>query len=94
VAPRADEAVGAADGAAIELIEQAKFTAVAKTIAELRRLKDVVTPAVLLQKALDLTGYDAVLLSEFLGQRKLANPNKLLEQARAIDQAQPAQGRN
>lgn len=40
----------------------------------------------LLRKALDLTGYDAALLSEFLGERKLANLQKLLEMAREFDQ--------
>lgn len=40
----------------------------------------------LLRHALDLTGYDAALLSEFLGERKLANLQKLLEMAREFDQ--------
>jgi ATP-dependent helicase/nuclease subunit A len=66
--------------------EQAKVRFAAATIRELRRLKDIVSPAVLLQTALDLTGYDAVLLAEFLGERKLANLHKLLEQARATEQ--------
>lgn len=42
--------------------------------------------APLLRLALDLTGYDAALLTEFLGPRKLANLQKLLEMARAFDQ--------
>jgi ATP-dependent helicase/nuclease subunit A len=33
------------------------------------------------------TGYDALLLAEFLGQRKLANLQKLIEQARSFDRA-------
>ena len=33
------------------------------------------------------TGYDALLLAEFLGQRKLANLHKLIEQARSFDRA-------
>jgi ATP-dependent helicase/nuclease subunit A len=41
--------------------------------------------ATLLNEALARTGYDAVLLAEFLGERNLANLQKLLEQARAAD---------
>ena len=39
----------------------------------------------MLGEALDRTGYDAVLLAEFLGERKLANLHKLMERARAAD---------
>ncbi len=39
----------------------------------------------LIHKAMDRTGYDAVLLAEFLGERKLANLHKLIEQARDFD---------
>ncbi len=49
----------------------------AATIAHLRAIKDRVPIATLLNTALDRTGYDAVLLAEFLGERKLANLNKL-----------------
>ena len=41
----------------------------------------------LLNEALALTGYDAALLAEFMGERKLANLRKLLEQARTFDQS-------
>ena len=37
--------------------------------------------------ALEKTGYDALLLAEFLGERKLANLHKLIEQARQFDAA-------
>ena len=47
-------------------------------------MKDRVPIARLLQEALARTGYDAVLLAEFLGQRKLANLQKLIEQARSL----------
>ncbi|MEX2306351.1 MAG: UvrD-helicase domain-containing protein [Pirellulales bacterium] len=65
--------------------ERAKVAAAAETIRHLRSIKDRVPIATLLGEALDRTGYDAVLVTEFLGQRKLANMHKLLERARAAD---------
>ncbi len=65
--------------------ERAKASAAADAIRRLRTLKDRVPIATLLGEALDRTGYDAVLLAEFLGERKLANLHKLLERARAAD---------
>jgi len=65
--------------------EHSKVTAAAQTMRRLRDLKDRVPIATLLNQALDRTGYDAVLLAEFLGQRKLANLHKLMESARAAD---------
>ncbi|HEX2476824.1 MAG TPA: 3'-5' exonuclease, partial [Lacipirellulaceae bacterium] len=65
--------------------ERAKTSAAAATIRALRALKERVPIATLLGEALDRTGYDAVLLAEFLGERKLANLHKLLERARAAD---------
>ncbi len=65
--------------------EQAKVEAAARTLRRLRCLKDSVPIAELLNTALDLTGYDAVLVTEFLGERKLANLQKLIEQARTAD---------
>jgi ATP-dependent helicase/nuclease subunit A len=65
--------------------ECAKVAAAAETIRALRAMKDRVPIATLLGEALDRTGYDAVLLAEFLGDRKLANLQKLLERARAAD---------
>jgi ATP-dependent helicase/nuclease subunit A len=38
---------------------------------------------------MELTGYDAVLLTEFLGPRKAANIEKLIEQARTLDRSSP-----
>ncbi len=52
----------------------------------MRQIKDRVPVAVLLETALARTGYDAVLLAEYLGQRKLANLHKLIERARVADQ--------
>ena len=48
-------------------------------------MKDRLPVAQLIHEALDRTGYDAVLLAEFLGERKLANLHKLIEQARSFD---------
>ena len=59
----------------------------ANTLNDLRRLKDRLPIAALLNGALALTGYDAALLAEFMGQRKLANLRKLVDQARAFDQS-------
>src|SRR5262249_36252658 len=61
--------------------------AASATISHLRAIKDRVPIASLLTAALDRTGYDAVLLGEFLGERKLANLHKLLERARVADQS-------
>ena len=49
------------------------------------RDKDSLPIATLLDEALARTGYDAALLAEFLGERKLANLHKLIEQARTAD---------
>lgn len=65
--------------------EQAKVEAAARTLRQLRSLKDILPIAALVNSALDLTGYDAVLVTEFLGERKLANLQKLVEQARTAD---------
>lgn len=59
----------------------------ANTLAELSRLKDRRSIAGLLRTALERTGYDALLLAEFLGERKLANLHKLIDQARVYDRS-------
>ncbi|NOY41966.1 MAG: UvrD-helicase domain-containing protein [Planctomycetes bacterium] len=69
--------------------ERAKTARAAATLTELRSQKDHRLVAQLLKQAIALTGYDATLLCEFLGQRKLANVHKLIEQARAIDRTSP-----
>ncbi len=56
----------------------------ADVLAELRACKDRVRVSELIERALDRTGYDATLLCEFLGERKLANLQKLEEQARSF----------
>ncbi len=53
----------------------------------LRAKKDRLPVAALIREALARTGYDALLLAEFLGERKLANLRKLIDQARSFDQS-------
>ena len=59
----------------------------AETLRDLRGMKDRVPVARLIREALDRTAYDAILLAEFLGERKLANLYKLIEQARSFDES-------
>jgi ATP-dependent helicase/nuclease subunit A len=59
----------------------------ASVLSELRAIKDRVSVAELMRHALERTGYDAVLLAEFLGERKLANLRKLIDQARGFDRS-------
>jgi ATP-dependent helicase/nuclease subunit A len=70
-------------------VERAKVTQAGNVLLQLRLAKDSLLVADLLTKAIELTGYDAVLLSEFLGHRKLANLHKLVEQARTLDRLNP-----
>jgi len=56
-------------------------------LEQLRSLKDRVPLVELLQRAISSTGYDAALLLEFLGPRKLANLRKLIEKAREFDRS-------
>jgi ATP-dependent helicase/nuclease subunit A len=65
--------------------EQRKAGAAAKTLQFLREHKDSLPIASLLDEAFARTAYDAALLGEFLGERKLANLQKLQEQARVAD---------
>ncbi|MGO9111388.1 MAG: UvrD-helicase domain-containing protein, partial [Thermoguttaceae bacterium] len=71
----------------ITLEERARVRFAAETLRELRDKKDRMPIAQLLHAALAKTGYDALLLAEFLGERKLANLHKLIEQARQFDAA-------
>lgn len=57
------------------------------TLADLRAIKDRRPTAQLIEEALSRTGYDAVLVAEFLGERKLANLRKLVDQARSFDRS-------
>ncbi len=56
-------------------------------LAELRQFKDRLPITDLIRRVLDLTGYDAALAAEFLGERKLANLEKLIEMARVFDRS-------
>ncbi|MCH2115032.1 MAG: UvrD-helicase domain-containing protein [Pirellulales bacterium] len=69
--------------------ERAKVERAAETIRHLRAQKDQMLVAELLSEAIARTGYDATLLCEFLGRRKLANVEKLVEQARMLDRTSP-----
>jgi ATP-dependent helicase/nuclease subunit A len=64
---------------------QAEYAA--ETLRTLRASKDRLPLPRLIQEAFERTGYDALLLAEFLGERKLANLHKLIEQARSFDRA-------
>ncbi len=70
-------------------VERAKALRAASTITELRQQKDRMLVAELLSEAIAATGYDATLLTEFLGERKWANVQKLIEQARTLDRTRP-----
>ncbi len=67
--------------------ESEKVAFAARTLRELQALKDRIPIAALLQETLARTGYDAILLAEFLGERKLANLHKLIDHARTMDAA-------
>lgn len=67
--------------------QRRRVTFAAETITALREIKDRVAVTELIHRALSWTGYDAVLLAEFLGERKLANLRKLIEQARSFDRS-------
>lgn len=69
--------------------EQAKCLRVASIIRNLRTKKNELLVAELLLEAFALTGFDAALTAEFLGHRKWANVQKLVEQARTHDRHAP-----
>ncbi|MEM9351803.1 MAG: UvrD-helicase domain-containing protein [Planctomycetota bacterium] len=73
----------------LSAVEADNFTRAAAVLADLRLAKERLSVAGLLDRALSQTGYDAALLSEFLGERKLANLDKLREQARQADRLRP-----
>ncbi|WP_010586739.1 UvrD-helicase domain-containing protein [Schlesneria paludicola] len=60
----------------------------ARILSELRASKDRIPLTDLLNRAIERTGYDASLLAEFLGRRKLANLRKLIEMARQFDKGE------
>ncbi len=72
--------------AELEPAQRRRASFAAATLQALRADKDRLPIAELIQQALQRTGYDAALLAEFLGERKLANLHKLIDQARKMDQ--------
>ncbi|QGJ72273.1 Hypothetical protein PBC10988_39910 [Planctomycetales bacterium 10988] len=73
------------DGVSSQQQERVLFAA--KTLASLRKNKDRYRMAPLIQMALEMTGYDAALVTEFMGERKLANLQKLIDLARTFDRS-------
>ncbi|HET6423748.1 MAG TPA: UvrD-helicase domain-containing protein, partial [Planctomycetaceae bacterium] len=67
-------------------LERVRFAG--STLAWLRSQKDRLPITELLNAALERTGYDAALLAEFLGSRKVANLRKLIDQAATFDRAE------
>lgn len=67
--------------------QRARVAFARETLRALRAMKDRVGVAELIHAALERTGYDAALLAEFLGRRKLANLHKLIDQARTLDRS-------
>jgi len=67
--------------------ERSRVVLAARTLTMLRRDKDRVPIARLIHRLLETTGYDAVLLAEFMGERKLANLHKLIDMARTFDRS-------
>ena len=65
--------------------QRRQFEYAADVLDELLRKKDRLPLAKLLHLAIEQTGYDAALLNEFLGRRKIANLHKLIEIARQFD---------
>lgn len=65
--------------------QQALVVFASALLAELRSRKDRMPLAELLEEFIERTGYDAILLTEFLGRRQLANLHKLIDTARGFD---------
>lgn len=64
--------------------QKAQVRFAAQTLTELRSMKDRLRVSELIELALERTGYDAVLVDDFLGARKLANLRKIIEEARSF----------
>ena len=65
-----------------------RITFARDVLAELRSLKDRIPLSKLLALAVERTGYDAALLTEHLGSRKVANLRKLIDMAHEFDRAE------
>ena len=68
--------------------QQRRLAFAREVLAELRAVKDRLPLAELLTRAIDRTGYDAALLTEHLGARKVANLRKLIEMASEFDRGE------
>ncbi len=66
--------------------QKSRIRFAAEILTKLRNRKDRIPLPDLLTEAVEQTGYDASILAEFLGDRKLANLRKLIEMARQFDQ--------
>lgn len=75
----------------LEADEAAKLDRAKGILQELRRASRTAGAAQLLTLAIDRTAYDAALTLDFLGERKLANLRKLIDQASEVD-ATPSGG--
>lgn len=73
--------------AGMDAEQQRRTRRAAEVLADLRGCKDRLPVTGIVERAVALTGYDAALLGEFLGERKLANLQKLLSLARSFDRA-------
>ncbi len=71
----------------IDAEQRPRVALAAATLRRLRACKDRLPIAALIDDALRTTGYDAILLAEFMGERKLANLRKLIDQARTFDRS-------
>lgn len=69
----------------IDAEQQRQVRFAAETLRYLAEQKDRMPVAELVGEAIARTGYDAVLLTEFMGERKLANLHKLMQMARNFD---------
>ena len=67
--------------------QQNRIRFAADVLNDLRQRKDRIPLSELLTWAVERSGYDAAILAEFLGERKLANLRKLIEMARQYDQS-------
>jgi ATP-dependent helicase/nuclease subunit A len=69
-------------------VQRERLRFAARVLTDLRERKDRLPIAELLNTAIAQTGYDAALLAEHLGSRKVANLRKLIESAAAFDRSE------
>jgi len=86
--PTISEAVMRTPPEWLEPEDRARIGYAGRVLSELRQLKDQLTPSELLRAAIERTGYDAALLHEYLGARKVANLEKLIRRAVEFDDAE------